>query len=187
MLADILITLPLVGLFVLIALRCLEGWGLALPCSPGWEGPTGPQGPSAPSWKIFTLALALRGGMFLLGLGAVVLQSDQPLSLSQAVESLCRWDSLHYKNLAELGYRGYMENGQHLFLVFYPGYVWLLRAVRLVLPHTYAAGILLSSLCFSGGCVFLYKLCRYYASHAVARDAVLLLCFYPFSFFFGSP
>ena len=187
MLADILITLPLVGLFVLIAWRCLEGWGLALPCSPGREEPTGPQGPSAPSWKIFSLALALRGGMFLLGLGAVVLQSDQALSLSQAVESLCRWDSYHYKNLAELGYSGYVENGQHLFLVFYPGYVWLLRAVRLVLPHTYAAGILLSSLCFSGGCVFLYKLCRYYASHAVARDAVLLLCFYPFSFFFGEP
>ena len=51
----------------------------------------------------------------------MVLQSDQALSLSQAVESLCRWDSYHYKNLAELGYSGYMENGQHLFLVFYPG------------------------------------------------------------------
>ena len=138
-------------------LRCLEGWGLALPCSPGREEPTGPQGPSVPSWKIFSLALALRGGMFLLGLGAVLLQSDQALSLSQAVESLCRWDSFHYKNLAELGYSGYMENGQHLFLVFYPGYVWLLRAVRLVLPHTYAAGIVLSSLCFAGGCVYLYK------------------------------
>ena len=187
MLADILITLPLVGLFVLIAWRCLEGWGLALPCSPGWEEPTGPQGPSAPSWKIFSLALALRGGMFLLGLGAVVLQNDQALSLSQAVESLCRWDSYHYKNLAELGYSGYMENGQHLFLVFYPGYVWLLRAVKLVIPHTYAAGIVLSSLCFAGGCVFLYKMCRLYAGHAVARDAVLLLCFYPFSFFFGEP
>ena len=33
-----------------------------------------------------------------------------------------RWDALHYVNLAELGYTGYMEDGKHLFLVFFPLY-----------------------------------------------------------------
>ena len=31
-----------------------------------------------------------------------------------------KWDGLHYVNLAELGYSGYVEDGKNLFLVFFP-------------------------------------------------------------------
>ena len=102
---------PLWGCLSLSLCAAWRAGAWPCPVPRGGRGPQDPRGLPPPSWKIFTLALALRGGMFLLGLGAVVLQSDQALSLSQAVESLCRWDSYHYKNLAELGYSGYMENG----------------------------------------------------------------------------
>ena len=91
-----------------------------------------------------------------------------------------------YINLAEQGYDGYVENGQHLFLVFYPAYVWLLRAARVLIPHTLLAGMLLSSLCYAGGCCFVYRLARLFYPHAVARDGVLFLSLFPFSFFFGA-
>ena len=191
MAADILITLPIAALFVLIALRCLHGFGWR-PAGlekafPRWASPTPPaDGYAAPGWKIFSLALGLRVFLFAASLCWLWLQSGQALSLGEAVQSLCRWDAAHYINLAEQGYDGYVENGQHLFLVFYPAYVWLLRAVRVLIPHTLLAGMLLSSLCYAGGCCFVYRLARLFYPHAVARDGVLFLSLFPFSFFFGA-
>ena len=43
---------------------------------------------------------------------------------SWALDLWKKWDAWHYVNLAELGYEGYVENGQHLFVVFFPLYVW---------------------------------------------------------------
>ena len=191
MAADILITLPIAALFVLIALRCLHGFGWR-PAGlekafPRWASPAPPaDGYAAPGWKVFTLALGLRVFLFAASLCWVWLHSGQALSLGEAVQSLCRWDAAHYINLAEQGYDGYVENGQHLFLVFYPAYVWLLRVVRVLIPHTLLAGMLLSSLCYAGGCCFVYRLARLFYPHAVARDGVLFLSLFPFSFFFGA-
>ena len=58
---------------------------------------------------------------------------------SWALDLWKKWDAWHYVNLAELGYEGYVENGQHLFVVFFPLYVWLVRLAARVIGNTMAA------------------------------------------------
>lgn len=96
-----------------------------------------------------------------------------------------RWDALHYVNLAELGYSGYMEDGKHLFLVFFPLYPWLMRLVSALTGNTMATGLLISFLCYAGGCVYLYKLTAWELDRRAARRAVLFLSVFPYAFFFG--
>ena len=92
-----------------------------------------------------------------------------------ALEIWKKWDAWHYVNLAELGYAGYMEDGKHLFLVFFPLYPWLVRLVSALTGNTMAAGLLVSFLCYSGGCAYLYKLAAWELGREAARRAVLFL------------
>ena len=96
-----------------------------------------------------------------------------------------RWDGLHYVNLAELGYSGYVEDGKNLFLVFFPLYPWLMRVISLITGNTMAAGLLISFVCYSAGCVFLYKLAALELGRGAAKRTVLFLSVYPYAFFFG--
>ena len=114
-------------------------------------------------------------------LGSLVLYnvwSGAALGLAELPELWCRWDAPHYVKLAELGYGGYLEGGQ-------PLYVWLMRILTVVFGHAALAGMTVSFLCFAWGCVYLYRLgCEEYGPRT-ARRALLLLACYPFSFFFG--
>ena len=105
--------------------------------------------------------------------------------LSANLNAWRQWDALHYVNLVDLGYAGYIEDGQHLFLVFFPLYVWLVRPVALVLGNTMLAGLLVSWLCYAGGCVYLYKLVVLDYGPRIARWTVLFLSVFPYAFFFG--
>lgn len=96
-----------------------------------------------------------------------------------------RWDAGHYIKLAELGYQDYIENGEHLFLVFFPLYPWLLRLVHLLVKNWELACLLLSSFCFCVGSVYFYAVVKEEYGTIIARRAYYLLCCYPFSFFFG--
>ena len=96
-----------------------------------------------------------------------------------------KWDGLHYVNLAELGYSGYVEDGKNLFLVFFPLYPWLMRVISLITGNTMAAGLLISFVCYGAGCVFLYQLAAFELGRGGAKRAVLFLSVYPYAFFFG--
>ena len=132
--------------------------------------------------QVFLLALALRVLMLLIGEVGLPLFSGGELRL---IHSLTRSDGYHYLHLAELGYHGYIENGQHLFLVFFPLYPWILGVLSGLFGHTALCGVALSCLCYALGCVFAYRLvCERFNPH-IAADSVLLLSLFPFSFFFG--
>ena len=155
MAADILITLPIAALFVLIALRCLYGFG--------WQ-PAGLEKafPAGGSPLLRRTGTPPRGGRSLPWPWGCGCSCSRPASAGcgSSPARPCPWGRRcspcaagtppHYINLAEQGYDGYVENGQHLFLVFYPAYVWLLRAARVLIPHTLLAGMLHSSLCYAG-------------------------------------
>lgn len=135
--------------------------------------------------KIFLAALLFR---LAAALGSLILYNnlaETTVGLAELPELWCRWDAPHYVKLAELGYGGYLENGQPLFLVFFPLYVWLTRAVAALFGYTALAGMAVSFLCFAWGSVYLYRLgCEEYGPRT-ARRALFLLTLYPFSFFFG--
>ena len=186
--AGVVVSLAVCLLGLLVVYRCLAAWGLRAPGSLARhaveEGPPAAQG-LQPGWKIFLLGAGSRVGLLLAGMAAAMLLSDGGLTWEGAFQQLQRWDAAHYIHLIEEGYQGYTENGQHLFLVFFPGYVWAARLLRLVIPSTALAGTALSCLCYGGACCYLYRLAGEAYNSRVARDALLYMSLFPFSFFSG--
>lgn len=186
--AGVVVSLAVCLLGLLVVYRCLAAWGLRAPgglaCHAVEEGPPAAQG-LQPGWKIFLLGAGSRVGLLLAGMAAAMLLSDGALTWEGAFQQLQRWDAAHYIRLIEEGYQGYTENGQHLFLVFFPGYVWAARLLRLVIPSTALAGTALSCLCYGGACCYLYRLAGEAYNGRVARDALLYMSLFPFSFFSG--
>ena len=186
--AGVVVSLAVCLLGLLVVYRCLAAWGLRAPGSLARhaveEGPPAAQG-LQPGWKIFLLGAGSRVGLLLAGMVAAMLLSDGGLTWERAFQQLQRWDAAHYIRLIEEGYQGYTENGQHLFLVFFPGYVWAVRLLRLVIPSTALAGTALSCLCYGGACCYLYRLAGAAYNSRVARDALLYMSLFPFSFFSG--
>jgi len=184
---NVLVTAAVLLAFGALALRWLGECGMALPAAfsrpiPRREGDY----PTVRSlWTVFLCALLARGAV---ALGSLLLYNalrGETLGLADLPGLWARWDAPHYIRLVELGYDGYVEDGQHLFLVFYPLYVWLTRAARLLIPNTAAAGMAVSWLCFGWGSVYLYRLgCEEYGAKTARRALALLWCF-PFAFFFG--
>lgn len=186
--AGVVVSLAVCLLGLLVVYRCLAAWGLRAPGSLARhaveEGPPAAQG-LQPGWKIFLLGAGSRVGLLLAGMAAAMLLSDGGLTWEGAFQQLQRWDAAHYIRLIEEGYQGYTENGQHLFLVFFPGYVWAVRLLRLVIPSTALAGTALSCLCYGGACCYLYRLAGEAYNGRVAWDALLYMSLFPFSFFSG--
>ena len=186
--AGVVVSLAVCLLGLLVVYRCLAAWGLRAPGSLARhaveEGPPAAQG-LQPGWKIFLLGAGSRVGLLLAGMVAAMLLSDEGFTWEEAFQQLQRWDAAHYIHLIEEGYQGYTENGQHLFLVFFPGYVWAARLLRLVIPSTALAGTALSCLCYGGACCYLYRLAGEAYNSRVARDALLYMSLFPFSFFSG--
>ena len=139
----------------------------------------------AEAGKVFLAALLFRLVIFVL-VGLFTCLVLYPGSgADAALWTWKRWDALHYVNLAELGYSGYIEDGKHLFLVFFPLYPWLMRLVSTLTGNTMAAGLLISFLTYSGGCVYLYKLAAWELGKGAARRTVFFLSIFPYAFFFG--
>lgn len=196
MILDILITLAaaLLGCFLLI--RWLMACGLGLPMEESIfaVGPEKNRRSLYPgekvlrrreNGKIFLVALSFRLVVLLLsGLILLLVAGEgEPISLQNA---MLNGDGYHYVHLVEEGYSGYMENGEHLFLVFFPLYVWLVRGVNFFIGDPVVSGLTVSFLCYSAACVFVYRLAREELNRRAAQRAVVFLSVYPFSFFFGT-
>lgn len=140
--------------------------------------------------KIFAYSFLFRLLMFGIGvfLYFVVLREQtnpDVFSMGNALSIWEKWDATHYINLAKEGYAQYTENGEHLFLVFFPLYPWLLRLLHFFIRNWHLAGILLSMLAFSIGCVFFFETVKQEYGKKTAMQAWILICLYPFGFFFG--
>lgn len=138
----------------------------------GWEGAA-----------IFGIAALFRLAVALFA--ALLLSRQGIFGLDGNLTAWMRWDAWHYVHLVDLGYAGYLENGQPLFLVFFPLYVWIVRLLNHLIGNTMLCGMLISSLCYAGGCVFLYRLTALEYGRAAARRTILFLSLFPYAFFFG--
>ena len=107
------------------------------------------------------------------------------VSLEALYNAWSHADAIHYRSLAELGYHGYIEDGQHLFLVFFPLYPWLVRLLNLLLSDYSLSGHLLSALSYMGGCVVLARLVTEEFGWRTGRMSLLLFSAYPYAFFFA--
>lgn len=160
MLINVLLSLCLVLLFSLIAIRCLDCFGLVLPkrlSVPAAE----PHEPSVPCgvtlWKVFSGALVLRVIVLVAIAAVTAFVSKDGLTAESFLGKFNLWDARHYINLIEQGYTQYQEEGRHIFLVFYPLYVWVTRLVCVVVPNTVGAGVLVSVVSYAWGCCWVYR------------------------------
>ncbi|MCM1126750.1 MAG: hypothetical protein NC429_09785 [Lachnospiraceae bacterium] len=136
----------------------------------------------------FSRAVLFIAGIHLLSLCIMAMFGDyENIRLKDFLDAWTRWDSSHYLNIAQNGYQGAVEDGQHLFLVFYPLYPWLIRIVSFLFMGNYQlAGILVSTISFGIGNVYLDKLMRLEYGEKAADETAALLKVYPFAFFFAS-
>ena len=156
---------------------------------------------------IFGIAVSFRVVMYLLSAVILAFQIGDGMTfgLEEFLSAWCKWDAHHYVNIATNGYQGAvevcetcraalleaggseeaMQNGQHLFLVFFPLYPYILRFLRFLFSDLRVAGMVVSTLAYAGGCVYTYKFIKLDYSETVARNSVILLSLFPFSFFFG--
>ena len=155
---------------------------------------------------IFFAAIGFRIIMYLIAALIMAFKiKDTTFTLETFLSNWCRWDANHYMNIATNGYRGAvefcdtcrqaalakglspdsMQNGQHLFLVFFPLYPFLLGFFNLIFTDIRIAGLVLSTLAYAAGCVNMYRLVKLDYSDEVARNSVILLSLFPFGFFFG--
>jgi hypothetical protein len=98
-----------------------------------------------------------------------------------------RWDSGWYMDIADRGYGGPSPVGtEQRDVVFWPLYPLIVRAVRPLLGSTHLAGIIVSNTAFLLACLLLYQQVRSRYDQAVASRTIVLICAYPFSFYFSA-
>ena len=148
-----ILSVPIVLLFCVLLYKCLLDFGLSpksakhavLPeedfdCRAAYPN----------EWKTFGFALGVRVLVMVAALFCIMIGANEQVSLWDCLAKLRLWDTNHYINLIDKGYSAYQENGEHLFLVFYPCYVWLVRIVKLIIPNTAQARSFRHCACHGG-------------------------------------
>lgn len=177
--------------FLVLALRCagldsLPLWGertLSLERGPAPAGErfTRAMGAKSVAWAAALLAVFYGA--------SVIYCAAAKKGLSwQALYGVWRhWDAPHYLELAEKGYAAAgVDNGKHLFLVFFPLYPWLVRLLHGIIPSWELCGHLISSVCFIAGSRVFARLVTEEFGWPTARLSLLLLSAWPYAFFFGA-
>ena len=146
--------------------------------------------------QVLLFAFMIRLLVYFASIFIAIIQSDfssqaSAFSLSDFFQLWNKSDAGHYLDLAEKGYAGCVEvpewSGQeeHLFLVFFPLYPWLIRLFHCFIPNYAASALVVSTISFCIGCVFFYGTIKEEYGTSIAEKSLILLLLYPFSFFFG--
>jgi Mannosyltransferase (PIG-V) len=106
---------------------------------------------------------------------------------NRLLDGWSRWDSGWYMDIADRGYGNApkTDTGQRDF-TFWPLYPLIVRAVRPLLGNTHFAGIIVSNASFLLACLLLYQHVRSRYDDQVAARTIILVCAYPFSFYFSA-
>lgn len=137
-------------------------------------------------FTIFFTAFGFRIAVLLLAWMAYGIFSDGGAqSIPEFFNRWNIWDAPHYIEIAENGYANHIEEGQYLMLVFFPLYPVLVKILQYIVQSYVVSGLLVSSICYSVGCVLMYRLVNIDYSKSIAKKSVIFLSIYPFAFYFG--
>jgi hypothetical protein len=92
-----------------------------------------------------------------------------------------RWDSVWYLTIARFGYQHQL--GRTAFFPLYPA---LIHVFGVVLGSDLIAGVVISLVCFAVALILLHRLVLLDFSEEIADTTVLLVAFFPASFFFSA-
>ena len=115
------------------------------------------------------------------GLAHAVIENQSAGSLFELLDYWRRWDTPHYLQIAA---KGYVAEGEaRLFIVFFPMYPWLVRAMAWLVVDHYIAALLVSTLASLALALALYRLVALDYGADLAQRAVALLFVFPTSYF----
>ena len=172
-----------VTLFTLVCLRFVPQWFFF------WFGNESPAAREGDHRRLPVLFLSgVFYGLFNLEAVYAALRYVNPLiSFADFKAFWTSADAYHYLCIAEDWYLSEGILDRLVQLVFLPGYPIAVRLMHLLVPDYIFAGILVSTICFSGAlCVLYLLLCLDYEERT-ARRALLFLCLMPGAFFFFAP
>lgn len=95
------------------------------------------------------------------------------------------WDARKYLNIAIYGYGSMMHDNQYLGLVFLPLYPWLIKLVDYIVGYPRISALIVSTFCYCISCCVIYRLTLLDYSKRAAKNTVIFLSIFPWSFFMG--
>lgn len=178
----------MLAVVVILVWRIIAGSGVSLAKTLPEVKRTAAEPPTTKTCvKIFSYAMLFR--LFVLLVGFVIyclfIEDKNQFQWEQLFNNWLKWDAQHYIRISE-GYTSYVEQGEYPTIVFFPLYSYLLKFVRFIIPNPVAAGVVLSSVLSSFACVYIFKLVCLDYSRNTAKLTVLLMCLFPFGFFYGA-
>ncbi len=97
------------------------------------------------------------------------------------MDTLARWDTVHFLNIAQNGYSA--DDPNRILLAFFPLYPWATRAVALLVGNYLLSGLLVSTVASIAAALLLLRLVQQDSSAQVAQRAVWFLFIFPTSYF----
>ena len=136
--------------------------------------------------KVFGYAISFRIIILILSIAIyyIFINNGNTFSFQEVISNWKKWDANHYINISK-GYEFYIEDGAYKNLVFFPLYSWLIGIVNFIINNAEVSGIIISSICYSIACVYIYKLVSLDYGKEIAKKTLILISICPFGFFFG--
>jgi len=134
-------------------------------------------------WRLITFIIAL------LAVPVITLRPDFTMVDNQLnpwhiLNMWTNFDGLHYLGLAEYWYGVFPHTDKNY--AFFPVYPALIRATTMITHNSLISGLLVSNVAFGFALFFIFKLLRLDFSKRISSLTILLMLFFPTSFFFGS-
>ena len=190
-----IITVSVISCILLYRVLCLSGCKL-----PGSEKESGLFSANTPVYTGYSYtakdllcvageSLAFRLVLYLVSflLLKLTYQMDQSF-----LEWWLKWDATNYTSIAAEGYKGIVLHDipnigdAYQTLVFFPLYPLLMRIVNLILNNINLSALVTSTLCYVGGCIFIFMAVAMRYGKSIARKTVVLLSVFTFGFFSGA-
>lgn len=132
-------------------------------------------------WKLIDLSISIFARYFIPYLGFFPYRDAlEKTGLPKFIYSFANFDGTHYLKIAKNGYDEYAQ-------AFFPLYPLLIKTFAFLKINFLITGLLISNICFFIGFIFLYKLLKLLKLNKNAINWILiLLVFFPTSFFFGA-
>ncbi|MCL2173013.1 MAG: glycosyltransferase family 39 protein [Candidatus Bathyarchaeota archaeon] len=97
------------------------------------------------------------------------------------------WDAPHYVDIAKNWYESNPTLDAYNFIVFFPLYPILIRLCTIGLNYINYSALIVSNICSTIVCLYIYKLAKHEFNKNVAIKAVLFLSIFPTAYFFSAP
>jgi len=134
-------------------------------------------------WRLITIIIALLA-ILLISPSPDLPKTSSIFSSWSLLDMWANFDGRNYLNLANHWYGAFTHTDKNYAL--FPVYPILIRALSLITQNNLVSGLLISNIAIALAVFFLAKLLSMDYSKQVSRLTVMILLFFPTSFFFGS-